>query len=657
MFEKLLAVLPYNPSLIHQMSFYSRRMRAEASIRRIGLVFIILTFMVQFFAVLSPPKSTSADSCDSNSLISCGLDPSNPAADALNKCKNDVQGYGNIMRFYGISCDAFKTATVVGNGGIHSTPDNNYYSMGHNLSSGTDSPRTIPDSAGDIQVYWRLLSTFGDQAWPALHVHDYEGTSFYVIISCGNLVSVGIPAHNQLPAPLQGSDDLILNTLPPTGPAPTPTPSPTPTPPPTGQPEAPPKIGINTATCTGGITGWASEDLGNSPEPILVDVWVDGPAGGAGATELGNFHTTGTYPANNPNFTFAVPPPYNTGTHVFWVYAINASGVETGPNVNNPNVPGPQRNVYGNDGDGTTNNSGVPLTLQANCSGPPPTCQYNSAIPADSAQCFPPCQYNTAIAATSPQCAQPCQYNVAIAASSAQCFPPCKFNPSISANSSKCFQPCQYNTAIPSSDSTCKACATGATSTDTLPCITIHKTATNVTAGIADANNTTANPGDTITYTLYAQNNAKDTVKQYVFQENLSDVMDYADPTDLHGGTIDSGDIVTWPPQDIAVGQTATVQVSVKVKNPIPQTPASSTDPMHFDLTMTNVYGNTINIKVPAPVAVSVQTAAAVLPNTGPGASLFVAALVVMVIAYFYSRARLLARESTLAAQETATSA
>ncbi len=58
MFEKLLAVLPYNPSLAHQMRFYAGRMREEAGIRRIGLIFMVLTFFVQFFAVLSPPQST-----------------------------------------------------------------------------------------------------------------------------------------------------------------------------------------------------------------------------------------------------------------------------------------------------------------------------------------------------------------------------------------------------------------------------------------------------------------------------------------------------------------------------------------------------------------------------------------------------------------------
>jgi hypothetical protein len=70
---------------------------------------------------------------------------------------------------------------------------------------------------------------------------------------------------------------------------------------------------------------------------------------------------------------------------------------------------------------------------------------------------------------------------------------------------------------------------------------------------------------------------------------------------------------------------------------------------------MTNVYGNTINIKVPGSVTKTIETATTTsLPNTGPGTSLFLAASIVMIAGYFYGRARLLARESELALKEGA---
>ena len=161
-----------------------------------------------------------------------------------------------------------------------------------------------------------------------------------------------------------------------------------------------------------------------------------------------------------------------------------------------------------------------------------------------------------------------------------------------------------------------------------------------------------AHAGDTITYSLFAKNNGKGAVKDFVFQENMSDVLDYAAIIDLHGGQLDANNIVTWPAAAINAGATAQQQITVQVKNPIPQTPVSTSDGGHFDLTMTNVYGNTVNITLPGDVTKTVETVAATLPNTGPGTSLFFGAAVVMLAGYFFSRARLLATETSIALQD-----
>lgn len=186
-----------------------------------------------------------------------------------------------------------------------------------------------------------------------------------------------------------------------------------------------------------------------------------------------------------------------------------------------------------------------------------------------------------------------------------------------------------------------------------MACIGVHKTGANLTQNISDANNTTAQPSDTILYTLYAQNAGKATVKNYVFQENISDPLDYADVVDLHGGTIDANNLITWPALDIKSGETATKKVTVRVKAIIPATPASTSNINHFDLIMTNVYGNAVNIKVPSPPIKTVETVAATLPNTGPGETMFFGAVVVMFAGYFFARARLLAKEATIAIHET----
>ena len=465
MFEKLLSLMPYNPSLVHQMAFYSRRMREEAAIRRTGMLFLVIAFFIQFFAVMSPPQSSIAGS--TNDLINNGV---SSAVDARAQCVRDTQGIQRILHYYGISCSEFDNTQLVtlSNDG---KPD--FYSMGRNPSSGVDTPVTI---AGAGKVYWRKLTTWNAPSFQAYRLRDQDGKLFYMIKDCGNLVSIGIPGANPLKNP--------------------------------------------------------------TPEPI----------------------TSGT------GVGYGTPPPAT-------------------PKPTTPTTP---------------------------------PCVYNNAIPADSPLCKPPCQYNTSIYADNPAC-QP---------------------------------PCEYNSLFTANDPRCKPCDKSTSTQDAQACINVRKSARNETQNIADANNTTAAAGDVITYNLFAENKGKATVKGFEFVENLSDVLDYSDVVDLHGGAIDSNKNVTWPKQDIKSGVVATVQITVKVKNPIPQTPAAANDPLHFDLKMTNVYGNTVVINLPGSPAKQVEVAGTALPNTGPGETLAVMAVVIVIAGYFYSRATLLAKESRIAVKE-----
>jgi uncharacterized repeat protein (TIGR01451 family) len=231
---------------------------------------------------------------------------------------------------------------------------------------------------------------------------------------------------------------------------------------------------------------------------------------------------------------------------------------------------------------------------------------------------------------------------------------PCPYNSSLPLGSPLCFKPCEYNPQIPETSNECKPCDESISTTDSLACISISKAASNDTQGLADANNTTANAGDVINYTLYAKNRGKAALKNFVFAENMNDVLDYADITDLHGGTIDNTGQVTWPAETIAANSTSSHKLTIKVKTPVPQTPVSSSDPMHFDLVMTNVYGNTINVKLPGSAPKQVEAAAETLPNAGPGTTLLIAGLTVLMAGYFYSRSALLAKESNMALHEMA---
>ncbi len=278
---------------------------------------------------------------------------------------------------------------------------------------------------------------------------------------------------------------------------------------------------------------------------------------------------------------------------------------------------------------------------------PPQICAFNPNILASDTKCFEPCPISGKqnLPKTSPQCFEPCPYNHSIPANSPQCFQPCKYDSQISAGSPKCFEPCKYDSRIPTTSPNCKPCKDAQTRDDKTACLELHKTATNVTEHINDANNTTAKPGDIIKYTLSVTNKGKATVPKFVIQESISDILDYATVVDLQGGKLDKYGMVVWPAQDIATKQVVKKVITVKIKNPLPATPRSSSDPGHFDMIMTNVYGDSVTIKLPPPITKQTEITVQTLPNTGPGTSLVVGFGVTVIVGYFFARSRLMAKE------------
>ncbi len=478
MFEKLLSLLPYNPSLGHQLAFYGRRTHEEAAVRRVGLVLVALAFLVQFFAVISPPQATASTS--TSDLINGGF---TTKAEAFQACTDNAKQYATILANYGISCSDINAATTAT---IKSTAFNNtLYTLGWNPDGSFNHRTNKPTNEVAVNllglsrpVYWHLVSNQDTAAFSTYKVLQIAATktrpAYYILFHCGNLVSIKVPVSIKL-------------------------------------------------------------------------------------------------------------------------------------------------------------------------------CPYNAAIFVSDARCHPPvCPQNNSIYVTDKACVG-CPYDKTIIKSDKRCVPcPNPRYPTVSATNPQCKPVCTYNNAFDQGDANCKPCTASQTVTDALACVQVSKTASDPTQNLPDANNKTAQPGDTIIYTLYAKNTGKAVVPDFVMEENLSDVLDYADVVDLNGGAIDqaSGE-VTWPATDIKAGATLSHQITVKVKASIPQTPASISDGSHFDLVMTNVYGNAINIDVPGSPIHTI--AATTLVNTGPGTGLFAAAAVVMLAGYFYARARLLAKESSLA--------
>lgn len=284
-------------------------------------------------------------------------------------------------------------------------------------------------------------------------------------------------------------------------------------------------------------------------------------------------------------------------------------------------------------------------------------CPYNNSIIASSASCKPPkCPYDSSITSDNPLC-KACPYDSTILKSNPEC-PRCPYQGStgLSSKDSACKEPCPYNSTIAKDSTGCKPCEKSENPNDSSACVELSKTAANITQDIAAADGTTAKGGDTIVYTLTAKNTGKATVPNFEMQESIGDLLDYADVEDFHGGSWNKQtNIVTWPIKDIAPEKSIQNKLTIKIKSPIPNTPVSSSNPGTGDLTLTNVYGNAVNIKLPPSIVKTTeQITTTTLPNTGPGESLAFGFVITAVVGYFFARSRLFATELDIVRKEYA---
>ena len=564
MFNKLLANLPFNPSLVDQVSFYAKRVQRESSVRRIGFVFVALAFFVQLFAVLSPPHPSLAAS--SNDLINNGF---GSAAQAANDCRSNLEDYQTILANFGITCDKVASAPTIT---IHSTDFNRQlFSMGripYGLAGET--PVSIP-GAGTIYARYLWAWDRGGPAssYQALNVTSAGGQTFLLLFSCGNLTSVGLPAPVQKPPVLS-----ITKTTSPGGPV--------------AESNVSPGAALLYRMNFNNAGGQANNVVVTDHQPANTSYGNFIGGGGANSFSFNAATTTGTW-------TYTTMPAGATGFYVDIKFMVNAN-VANGTRICNV---------------ASLSATGVaPITSNQVCM----TIVVNAPPPKPTPPAPPVCQFDSSILQSNKLCV-----------------------------------PCAFNSNIIASNALCKPCTSSLSSEDTTACVIFSKTASNTTQNLPDANNTTAQAGDVIKYTLMAKNSGKAKVKKFVVQESISDVLDYADVQDLNGGALDNATkIISWPAADIAAGGTAQETFTVKVKTPIPDTAPSASDPEHFNHIMTNVYGNTINIKLPQTIVTVAQTVQTTLPNTGPGTSIIIGFIGFMIVGYFFARSRLLAKEAVL---------
>ena len=546
MFKKLLSNLPFNPSLITEVSFYAKRLNRESSIRRIGFVFVALTLVVQIFAVISPAEASNQ--CSSNDIIRCGF---KSKSEAVQRCNNNTQGFRTIVEHYGINC------TTLANSGVQTINsrayNNQLYSMGRNPYQ---KPGEYPvNIQGAGTFYLRPLSSWGNTSYKMLVTKTPDGMPFMVMYDCGNIV--------------------IQNGYKPPAPKP-------------------------------------------EPPAVLKVAKVNEPTGSVKPGDTIKYtiafsNTGGTAAFFSVNDRLDPELEYVSSQYNGWIFTNNGQSLKWSNNT-------PPFYTFGN-----TDVFGTPGFITI-------TAKVREGTPSGKSVC------NTAWLE-----------DVDIPTKQVR-----KTNESTVCN--KIIIDCPPNTiAQPNGD--CKTPPPVKTE-DKKPILAIEKKAKNITKNIDDANGTTASAGDIIEYSLttknYGDGESKDTILK---QEELADVLEYADLdfNSLDGAVFDQDtQTLAWnKPISIKPDQSVTKTFRVKIKNPVPQTPTPSGNPGSFDLLLTNVYGNTIQIKLPGGVPKQTEKVITqTLPNTGPGEALIIGGILTTFVGYFFARTRLMAKELELVKQE-----
>lgn len=640
MFNKLLRNLPFNPSLIDQVSFYGKRLSKEAGIRRAGFLLIAMTMALQVFATMAPAQASLACDPSNNDILQCGFKTKTEAIDKCNAATGQGREFRIILLYHGITCEKLSTATEK----TISTRDynNRLRSVGRKaFNKPGEYSQNIP---GVGNVYWRPLSSWGSFSTKVLQTQTNDGQLVMVMFECGNLIRLDDFVLKQ-PAP--DSELSVAKSNSPTGNV---------------------KSG-DTIKYTLAFSNKGGDAAFFSVHDILPkDVTFVSANAGNWAIDNKAPHLSWN---NNipPYYVFGNTTAFGTPGFITVTVRVN-DRVPTGTTICNT--------AYVQDVPKGTSTIRKSSEVQA-CNTIVVTCPDGQFLSDNGYTCEQAIIPDAVCTSLTPEekldDKSHKSYKFTTLASTVNGAKIESYTYNFGDGSSKVEKTADIKNVVEHTYSTAKTydvTVVVKTSVDNKPSLTcrakavvrpedknpvlsISKKARNITQNIGDANGTTARAGDVIEYSLLTKNISDVDDKNATLQpEDLSDVLEYAnlDMNTLEGGTFDAEHkVLAWNGDiEIKAGQTVTKTFRVTVKDPIPSTPSpDTTNRSAGDLTMHNQYGNTsVDIKLPTTPVKTAEQINTALPKTGPGSSLLIGFVTMTIVGYFFARSRLLAKELIL---------
>lgn len=630
MFKKLLANLPFNPSLIDQVGFYAQRLRRETMIRRLGFVMVALSLLIQIMAALYPAQTSLAAS--PNDVLN-GITTKSSLLRAWDANTGDIRAiYGK----FGIT--RANIAAIPGEqpNATISTGSKNYWSVGRlplnsfGIDGNKWGERRV-NASGKI-VYQRPLGawdTRGASSYAAFRGKNQFGVDFWILQICGNPTFDG----PYLPTPPKPRLEVHKNLL---------TPSQV-------KPGATVKYRIEYQNTIEEslATGFKLTDNLNSR---LEFVSLDGLSSRSGnlltiarSGELGFRETpyvsTLTVKVKNdtPNSTIicnaAVVTSDQTGnksSNAPCITVVNQPKPTPAPTPAPPPAPVPAPSpapaapasgyCVASSSFVSGSNKDFTIRTQAYVQNTARIVAYRYDIGADGSY-----EYRDQTSATpydkTFRDLKPGFHTIKVAVE-------LQGNDNKNTDSSLC--QAQINIAE-------------------TPRVNLSKTVKNMTRNVSDASGSKVYTGDILEFKLITKNVTASDYPNYKGNDYFGDVLQYADIVDSgelnrQGMRLDSNMYLAWTTDKLKANSEETKTIKVKVKE-IPATNSPSTLSPDFNCKITNVYGNQVTMSVDCPIVKTISQTTTTLPNTGPGTTIAIGAAVAVVAGYLFSRSRIMVKE------------
>jgi uncharacterized repeat protein (TIGR01451 family) len=205
MFNKLVSNLSFKTGITDQIVFYTKRLRAESAIRRIGLVFLGLALVMQLFAMSLPVHAQVSGT--SNDIIWGGIGYNkgpDPKATLLSIYDSDTDGTNTGIRELLTGFNISRQDIVNSYLSSINSADHSLYSLGRNPHSSLDQLQTINGQ----NYYLRPLYSWGDNITYNVLTGVRSGIAgdanqqyFSIMLECGNIVVKYVQPPTQLTTP------------------------------------------------------------------------------------------------------------------------------------------------------------------------------------------------------------------------------------------------------------------------------------------------------------------------------------------------------------------------------------------------------------------------------------------------------------------------